>query len=122
VTLPEARLVVAWTSVPLLQLRLKELVLVRPTLAVRRDANGVLHLGSLSLDPGQDKQGPGATQWLLRQRRISIHDGSIAWDDEQHGGPPLTLEQVEFRLENGFGHHRFGMTGVPPRELAAPLD
>ncbi len=32
------------------------------------------------------------------------------------------LDRVQFRLENGFGHHRFGLKGAPPAELAAPLD
>jgi hypothetical protein len=37
VELPVVELVVSWTSLPLLDLRLKELVIERPRLAIRRD-------------------------------------------------------------------------------------
>ena len=32
------------------------------------------------------------------------------------------LDRVQFRLENRFGRHRFGLKGTPPTDLAAPLD
>jgi uncharacterized protein YhdP len=34
----------------------------------------------------------------------------------------LRLEQVNLVLENSGSRHRFGLTGVPPATLAAPLD
>src|SRR5207249_3761201 len=46
----------------------------------------------------------------------------LAWRDEPAGGSELVLSRVELRLENRFGHHRFGLTGAPPADLAAPLD
>ena len=42
--------------------------------------------------------------------------------DELRNAAPLVLQHVQFRLENRFGHHPFGLTGVPPAELAEPLD
>ena len=35
---------------------------------------------------------------------------------------PLRSQKVTLRLENGFGHHRFGLKGTPPLSLASPLD
>ena len=49
--LPEVDLIVAWTSLPLFELRLKELVIERPRLAIRRDRGGMLHVAGLEFDP-----------------------------------------------------------------------
>jgi len=45
--LPRVDLIVAWTSMPLLELRLKELLIDGPRLAVRRDLAGRLHLAGI---------------------------------------------------------------------------
>jgi uncharacterized protein (TIGR02099 family) len=121
-TLPEVHLTVAWTSLAFIDLRFKEAVLDRPQLAVRRDAQGILHVAGLTFDPAQGREDSALAAWLLRQRRILIHDGAVTWLDEQRDAPPLELKRVEFRMENSFGRHRFGLTGAPPAEIAAPLD
>jgi uncharacterized protein (TIGR02099 family) len=121
-TLPEVHLTVAWTSLLFIDLRFKEAVLDRPQLAVRRDAQGILHVAGLTFDPAQGREDSALADWLLRQRRILIHDGAVTWRDEQRDAPPLELKRVEFRMENRFGRHRFGLTGAPPAEIAAPLD
>ena len=121
-SLPALHLTVAWTSLLFVDLRFKELALERPELAVRRDASGKLHIAGLTFDLDRARGESMLADWLLRQRRIVIHDGAIVWSDEQRNAPPLALQRVEFRLENRFGRHRFGLTGVPPAEVAAPLD
>ena len=62
------------------------------------------------------------TDWILRQHQIVIRDALIMWDDDLRNAPQLVLDRVQFRLENHFGRHRFGLKGTPPAELAAPLD
>jgi uncharacterized protein (TIGR02099 family) len=121
-TLPALHLTVAWTSLLFLDLRFKELALERPDLAVRRDASGMFHVAGMTFDATLPRADSGLADWLLRQRRILVHDGVVQWTDEQRGAPPLELKQVELRLENGFGRHRFGLTGVPPAQIAGPLD
>ena len=120
--LPAVHLTVAWTSFLFVDLRFKEAVLDRPQLDVRRDAQGVLHVAGLTVDPRQSNSNAAPADWLLRQRRILIHDGTITWRDEQREAPPLELTRVEFRMENRFGRHRFGLTGSPPAAIAAPID
>jgi len=120
--LPEVDLVVAWTSLPLLELRLKELVIERPRLAIRRDRGGMLHLAGLELDPAQATDDLPLTDWILRQREIVVRDALVTWNDDLRNAPQLVLDRVQFRLENRFGRHRFGIAGTPPAELAAPLD
>ncbi len=120
--LPEVHLTVAWTSLLFVDLRFKEAVLDRPHLDVRRDAQGNLHVAGLMVDPTPANNDAAPAEWLLRQRRILIHEGTVTWRDEQRDAPPLELKQVEFRMENRFGRHRFGLTGAPPAQIAAPID
>ena len=119
--LPEIHLTVAWTSLLFAELRFKEAVFERPQLDVRRDVQGVLHVAGMAFAPGAGRELAPA-DWLLHQRRILIHDGSVTWRDEQRDAPTLELKHVEFRMENRFGRHRFGLTGAPPAEIAAPID
>src|SRR5262249_48323316 len=48
--LPEVSLIVAWTSLPALDLRLKELGIEGPRLAVRRDKSGDVRIGGIAVD------------------------------------------------------------------------
>ena len=120
--LPKLEMIVAWTSVPLLELRLKELVIEGPRLAIRRDRSGVLRIAGLEFDPEQATEELPITDWILRQREIVIRDALIVWDDDLRNAPQLVLDRVQFRLESRFGHHRFGLKGTPPNDLAAPID
>ena len=120
--LPRVDLVIAWTSLPLLDLRLKELLIDSPRLWVRRDLQGRLHVAGVEVDtqPGVDDS--AFAEWLLRQPRVLVRDALLVWNDEYRNAPQLILDHVQFRLERRFGHRRIGLTGVPPAELAAPLD
>jgi len=120
--LPKLEMIVAWTSVPLLELRLKELIIEGPRLAIRRDRSGVLRIAGLEFDPEQASEELPITDWVLRQREIVVRDALIVWDDDLRNAPQLVLDRVQFHLESGFGHHRFGLKGTPPNDLAAPLD
>ena len=120
--LPRVDLVVSWPSLPLLDLRLKELSLHGPRLAVRRDVQGRIHVAGMAIDPDASGDNDRLTEWLLRQPRIVVHDGLVTWTDERRNAPQLVLDRVELRLEKGLREHRLGLTGVPPSELAAPID
>jgi uncharacterized protein (TIGR02099 family) len=122
VELPEVALIVAWTSLPRLELHLKELVIERPRLAIRRDRAGLLSVAGLEFDPALASDDSPLTDWILRQREIVIRDALITWNDDLRNAPQLVLDRVQLRLENRFGHHRFGLTGAPPPDQAAPLD
>ena len=120
--LPRVQLTLGWTSLLLFDLRFKELMVDRPKFALRRDAQGMVHMVGLTLDPSRGRSDMAPANWLLRQRRIVIHDATISWLDEQRAAPELTLQHVEFRLESLFGRHRFGLKGAPPPEMSAPID
>ena len=120
--LPRVDLIVAWTSLPFLDFRLRELVVEGPRLSVRRDVQGRLRIAGIALEPDTPADDGMLTDWLLRQREIVVRDALIVWDDEMRNAPQLVLDRVQFRLERSLGHHRFGLTGVPPAELASPVD
>jgi uncharacterized protein (TIGR02099 family) len=121
-SLPALHLTIAWTSLLFLDLRFKELLFEQPELSVRRDASGLLHVAGLAFDPHEPHADSQFVEWLLRQRRILVHNGAMVWSDEQMGAPPLELKRVELRLENRFGRHRFGLTALPPDQVAGALD
>ncbi|MBS0321918.1 MAG: TIGR02099 family protein [Proteobacteria bacterium] len=120
--LPHVELVASWTSLPLLRLQLRTLLIERPQLAIVRDKQGRFHVAGLEIDPDAQGENGGVTDWLLRQREIVVRDALIQWTDERRDAPQLVLDRVQFRLENNLLHHRFGLTGEPPPELASPLD
>ncbi len=121
-TLPQVRTTVSWQSLFLLDLRLKALVIEQPSLRIARSAQGKFSVGGLEVDPETATPDSNFADWLLRQRRVEIHDALLIWQDDFRQAPQLVLDRVNFRLENWFGHHRFGLVGVPPAEIAAPLD
>jgi uncharacterized protein (TIGR02099 family) len=120
--LPAVEMIVAWTSLPTARLRLKELVIERPRLAIRRDRAGVLHVGGLAIDPDQADGDSPFSDWLLAPRRSVVRDAGVSWNDDQRNAPQLVLDRVQLRLENSLGEHRLGLRGTPPPALAAPID
>ncbi len=112
--------VLSWWSVPHLSPRLHLLEISEPTLLVRRLADGRFEVAGIPLEDG--KSDGSALHWVLSQERIHIKDATIVWEDLQRGAPPLTLEAVNFLLENRGRRHRFGLSALPPAELASRLD
>lgn len=122
VDLPRVDLVVSWTSLPFMDIRLRELAIDRPQLSVRRDVRGRLHLAGIEIDPEKQTDDTRFTDWFLRQRNIVVSNALLTWTDELRHAPQLVLDNVHFRLEHSLGRHRFGLVGTPPATLASPLD
>ena len=122
IELPQVTGVVSWTSLLTADLRLHELTIERPRLSLRRDADGRLQVAGLEIDAVRTSANPRVTDWLLRQRLVVVRDAFLVWNDEYRQAPQLLLDEVQFRLESRFGHHRFGLRGTPPPEIAAPID
>ena len=120
--LPRVDLLVAWTSLPLLDLRLKELLIEGPRLSLRRDTAGRLHLAGIEREPDEGTDDTAVADWLMRQPQVVVRDALVAWDDEYRKAPQLLLDHVAFRLEQRFGRHQAGLTGIPPADVAAPIE
>ncbi len=121
--LPEVDLIVAWTSLPLLELRLKQLVIERPRLAIRRDRGGMLHVAGLEFDPDAESTDDlPLTDWILRQRQIVIRDALVTWNDDVRNAPQLVLDRVQFRWRTASAAIASASRERRRRMLAAPID
>ncbi|MCP5247141.1 MAG: TIGR02099 family protein [Candidatus Accumulibacter sp.] len=112
--------VLSWSSIPHLALRLRLLQIDEPTLHLRRDTDGRFFVAGIAVD-AQDSDGDFG-DWVLSQRRINVKGATVVWEDAKRDAPPLILEDVNFALDNNGQHHRFGLTAMPPPELAAKID
>ena len=121
-TLDNIEAELSWASLLVFDIRLNRLELLAPTLNIRRDAAGHITVAGLSLDPRASTQDNALANWLLAQRRIIIRDARIEWLDQWRQAPSLTLERVNLLVQNNGRRHRFGLTAVPPIELASHLD
>jgi uncharacterized protein (TIGR02099 family) len=102
------------------ELRLGELALVGPELDVRRDRHGRISVAGFEL-PEQPSGGDDADKgldWVLSQAHIRIEHGTVRWSDDWLGAPPLTLTELDFRLDNraGLGRrtHQITLAATPP--------
>jgi len=109
-----------WSSLAFYQLRLALLAIDEPVLHFRRDGSGKLFVAGLPVDEAGSDASVG--DWVLAQRRIRINGATLVWEDEKRGAPPLLLEDVNLALDNDGRRHRFGLTALPPAELAARID
>jgi uncharacterized protein (TIGR02099 family) len=112
--------VLSWLSLLLAEWRFNSLAVYGPELEVKRDASGVLWIAGIALQP-QDRAGGGFGDWLLEQRQMLVRDATITWLDEMRGAPKLQLDKVNFRLDRDGPIHRFGLTAVPPAQIASQL-
>ncbi|HEY5994930.1 MAG TPA: YhdP family protein [Gallionellaceae bacterium] len=111
---------VSWTSLFAGEFRLYSLALDQPDLAIKRDARGEIFVAGIPVS-GAPSDGSTA-DWLLNQSRIEVRDARVTWRDELRGAPPLTFNGVNLLIDNGWRHHRFALSALPPKELSAQLD
>ena len=119
--LPGVSATLSWWSVLAGGPRFESLVLTRPDLDLRREADGRLYAAGMYLDPNKPSDGKAA-DWLLSQREIVIREGRVRWTDQLRAAPPLALEGVTLVLRNKWLRHQFALKATPPVALAAPLD
>lgn len=117
--LPELEAAFAWRSLLLLEPRFNRIELQGLALDVRRARDGHFYVGGIPVNPGDPAS--GFSNWVLRQGRVHVGQGTLTWLDEVNDAPPLTLTAVDFTLENTLRSHRMQLHAVPPPDLARPL-
>ena len=110
--LENVRMAISLRSVFVLDLRFAALEISRPELDVRRDSDGNMHIAGFTTSTGRQDQGNGA-DWIFRQDRIVIRDGTVRWTDELRGVPTMKVSQINFVLENSRRRHRFRLLAQP---------
>lgn len=111
----------SWRSILHGELLFREIAIDQPDLTVRRDSAGVIHVAGFALKKEPTDSEHGFSDWLLNQRRVTIKNANILWQDDQRSAPELEL-RVNLRLENRGRRHRFGVRAIPRAELGAQLD
>lgn len=96
-------------SVPSLwRLGFEQIHIDRPTLDVRRLADGRLLVAGLDVlsAPARPGETNPAADWLFAQAELVIRSGQVRWrDDQQPGAPPLTLQDVDVVVRNPGHRH-----------------
>lgn len=110
-------------SVPsLLRLRTEQIVIDAPQLTVQRAADGSVRVAGVLVDASQDQGGGGAGDWLFRQREVLLQGGSIIWDDQLRGLPPVTFSDVQLLLRNPGLRHEWQLRVRPPEDWGDALE
>ncbi|HJT51119.1 MAG TPA: DUF3971 domain-containing protein, partial [Nitrosospira sp.] len=111
----------SWRSILHGELMFREIAIDQPDLTVRRDSTGVIHIAGFALKKELSGNEHGFSDWLLNQRRVTIKNAYVVWQDHQRHAPELEL-LVNLRLENRGDRHRFGIRATLPAKLAEQLD
>ncbi len=119
--LPKVSATLAWSSVLVADLRLHQLEISQPDMAIRRDPEGNLHVGGIYVDMRKEGDGKGL-DWVLSQREILIRGGRLSWQDDKRHAPALALQEVDVVLRNDWRRHQFALKATPPAAFAEPLD
>jgi uncharacterized protein (TIGR02099 family) len=114
----------SWKSLSSLQPRLANLSIVSPQLIVRRETTGDIFVAGIPLS---GKGNPDLANWLLRQGQINIKNASVIWQDDFRKAPPLSLNQLDFRIDRPLlsrltGQHEFSLHAVPSIGSTHPVE
>ncbi|WP_353192234.1 YhdP family protein [Pandoraea pnomenusa] len=112
----------SWTSLLHFDLRLSNLTLHEPDLTIERLADGSILVAGLPVTGGGASADTQAGDWLMRQARIIVRNGTVRWRDATRDVPEVVVTHVNAMLRNRGFEHRFGMQANPPQGMVAPLD
>ncbi|WP_374623006.1 YhdP family protein [Pandoraea sp.] len=121
-TLHRLDAVLSWTSLIHLDLRLSNLTLYEPDLTVERLTDGSVLVAGMPVAGSGGAADTTAADWLMRQARVVIRNGTVRWRDAMRDAPEVVVTHVNAMLRNRGFEHRFGMQANPPPGIEAPLD
>lgn len=118
IRLSELRLSVALLPLMWGEVRIKNLVLVRPRLALERLPDARYRISGF--DPvaaDEHARDDGFVGWLFRQGGLVIEDGELQWFDHRDPTTALHLTHVNLDLRNDGSRHRLGLRAAFPPDL-----
>jgi uncharacterized protein (TIGR02099 family) len=118
IRLSELRLSVALLPLIWGEVRIKNLVLVRPRLALERLPDARYRIGGFDpVAPDEQAGDEGFVGWLFRQGGLVIEDGELQWFDHRDPQTALHLTHVNLDLRNDGSRHRLGLRATFPSDL-----
>ncbi len=113
--LPKVSAAVSARSLLSTRPKFEQLLLEGAELEVRRDAAGRWSVAGIGVGGGPEQGGPDAlADWFFGQHEFVVRQGRLRWVDEQRGGTPLELEQVDVVVRNGLRSHALRLDATPP--------
>ncbi len=117
IRLSEVRISLA--LLPLLwgKLEINSLVVVNPSLALERLADGRFRISGFNpLQAAQQTDDEKFFDWLFQQGRLKIENGELQWLDHRAIDSPVHLTRVNLSLQNRGSRHRLEFSAeFPPR-------
>ena len=117
-----AKVLVALSVPSLLRLRAEQIAIDAPALVVQRAADGTLRVAGVPIATSADQQPSSAADWLFHQREVVLHGGSVTWDDQLRGLPPVTFSDVHLLLRNPGLRHEWQISARPPADWGDVLE
>lgn len=108
-----SRVLISLSMQSVLGLGFDQLYVERPSLDIRRTAQGKLVVAGLAF--GGEAGDTAALDWFLSQREFVIRGGVLRWSDELRGAEPLTLSDVNLVMRNSARRHEMRLDATPPQ-------
>lgn len=99
------------------KLEINSLVVVNPSLALERLADGRFRISGFNpLQAAQPTDDEKFVGWLFQQGRLEIENGELQWLDHRAADSPVHLARVNLSLQNRSSRHRLEFSAeFPPR-------
>jgi uncharacterized protein (TIGR02099 family) len=96
--------------------RFEQLLIEAPSLDIRRDAAGHIHVAGLDFgsNAAGAEDGSAVADWFFNQGEFVIRNGTLRWIDEARQAPPLALSGVDIVIRNGLRTHALRIDATPP--------
>lgn len=110
------RVLVSLSPRSVLNLKFDQILLDRPVLNVRRDAQGHIWLAGIDMSSGASEPDAVLLDRVFSQPEFVIRNGAVVWSDETRAVPPLSLRAVDVVLRNRSRLHEFRFDATPPAD------
>lgn len=108
------RLTVAVSLQSVLRLNVDQIGIERPSLQVRRTADGRVLVAGIDVLGGAGAQDARFADWFFSLPEFVIRRATVEWIDERHGAAPLALGDLDLVLRNGPRRHAMRLDATPP--------
>ena len=101
-------------------LRISELTITGPKLAIELSRNGEITVSGLkTATPGAGDAGPVLLAWLAHEGRVAILDGELQFFDHREPDNAIYVRDIDIRLTNQGDRHHLSLTADWPDRICA---
>lgn len=108
------RLTVAVSLQSVLRLNVDQIGIERPSLQVRRTADGRVLVAGIDVLGGAGARDTRFADWFFSLPEFVIRRATVEWIDERHSVAPLVLGDLDLVLRNGPRRHALRLDATPP--------